>query len=189
MIVQSQDVTPARTRVCRSCWEARPEAEFRLRRKDSNERHSECNVCHTAAEGRRRDARKARRFQKLAQDINRSRTPTEVLSCLSSILVHGLGGAVDFTVMWHEHLMIAAQERPGHRDVLNGFRAIVRLMEVAEAQRAKAGIADEFTSMSLEEIDAELMQMMTKLIVQQPAVVAEQMRRLGWTVVQPDGTC
>jgi hypothetical protein len=175
------------TRACVRCFEEYPETRFRRRRKGSDYRHCECNTCHAAAMQLRRAKAKGRAFTKLAQNINRARTPAEILARFGPTLVLGLGGVDDFLASWLEHIATAGQERPGGRDVLNSCRAIIRLWEFsatygAQEPRREADDGD-LAKMTLEEIDKELNALIRRALGDD--YVADDLRSRGWTVIAP----
>jgi hypothetical protein len=131
----------AATRICTTCLQERPLTDFRRRRSGSQELHGDCRHCHNTKENQRHQRRKHKEFRQLAQNINRARTPNEIVACFGPGMIYSLGGSVAFIAAWHEHLTTAMQDRPGARDVLAAFRAIAKLatsfQDVREEQRKR----------------------------------------------------
>jgi hypothetical protein len=179
------EATP--TRPCVRCFKEYPETRFRRRRKGSDYRHWECNTCHAAAMRLRRAKAKGRELTKLAQGINRARTPAEIVACFGPMLVEDLGGLADFLASWREHIETAAQERRGGRDVLSSCRAIIRLLEFnatygAQQPRREAK-EDDLAEMTLEEIEKEMDENIRRALGDD--YVADDLRSRGWTVIAP----
>lgn len=149
--------TTAQIQTCRTCFRRLHVSHFRRRRRDSEDRHRQCNACRNAAERDRRRQIRLHDADRFASGVNRARSRVAIES-LCTLMIDRIGGLERFAELWWEAIQEAVRRSPGSRVVLNHFKAIVDLLFYAEKQREKAGepLADDIDRMTKEEIDIEL---------------------------------
>jgi len=141
--------TPAR--LCESCFHTRPLAEFRRRKRGSEQRVRQCRQCHNEFERYRRAAVRARLSKRqIARDLSRVRdaSSSNRVKALCAEVVRGYGGAEGFARAWIACL---------HRDLRRGgfaalrhLEATVRLIQHCEQDRP------DYSQMSDEELETML---------------------------------
>ena len=79
------------------------------------------------------------------------------MPAMCTAMVQQFGGLERLCAEWKRHIEIAAARRPGSRMVLQSLRAIVKLIEIAdaEAKKRKANMPD-VRDLSDEELQREL---------------------------------
>ena len=121
----------ARTKFCVDCGQDKPETEFRLRRRNSDKRHSQCRYCYN---------------KYMRQWVRPNAIPA-----LCDRMFRRFGGVDGLCAEWTDAIKAARAARPGSKMVLDSFRAIFRLMELAQAEEEKKDPCVE--AMSDEELE------------------------------------
>ena len=174
-------VSTEQVRTCGICLNLLPIGEFRLRRKGSKERHSECRECHRRSGQLRRHARKSKLLRKLIAKINRARTAQELLAFITTDLIRQLGGLAGFAAYFKQQLDARFDDHPGAASGLRGMQAIITLIAAAGPQRDSD--REAIARMSDEEIANQTFHMLSTA---QPYLLAEELRLRGWTVIPPE---
>ena len=149
--------TTAPIQTCSTCYRRLPIDHFRRRRRDSEERHRQCNTCRNTAE---RDCRRLIRLHEVdrfAGEVKRARSQRAIERvCID--MIERFGGVAEFTALWWEAIQAAARRLPGSRLVLNHFKAIVDLHRYAVKEREKAGepLVGDTDQMTTEELNDEI---------------------------------
>ena len=99
------------------------------------------------------------------------------------IAIHG--GIEGFCVEWYSHILAAED---GSRWKLTSCEAIAKLGQLAAtaAQKEQATTDGDVERLSDEEIAAEMLGEVDRLVKQSPSLAVEALRRQGWTVIEPD---
>ena len=135
--------SPEETRLCPTCLQPWPLTEFRLRRKGSDVRHSQCRGCRNRTDRKRTARERATALRQFIAQVNAVESENEAgsFATLTAAVVQRLGGPAAFVQAWSEHLEAAMARKPGNRYVLASFRAISRM--ILAAQHKAAGMAGE----------------------------------------------
>jgi hypothetical protein len=94
----------AATKTCSICAAERPLAAFRRRRRDSERRHSECNLCRSLADRQRRADKKARAVRAWATEMNQFADSIGVLGQCCHAVIQRVGGVQAFAALFAREL-------------------------------------------------------------------------------------
>ena len=86
-----------------------------------------------------------------------------------------------FSRTWWEAVQAAGRNNPGSRMVLNSILAVLRLVEICDANRR----GRDMSLISDEELDEEIVHGAEMLIASRPELAVAAAERLGWTVIPP----
>jgi hypothetical protein len=159
------------TRLCRTCCQPKPLAEFRRRSPNSDARFRECRACHAAAERRRRQAAKSRTDRevvaKTVQAVARDRNCHRI-EFLVQRAANACGGFDRLAAEFHRQFE-AAQRRPGGPSSLLAMTALLNLLRHMDARQPAS--------------DRSVAERIVQLICDQPQQFAAVLRQQGWTAI------
>ena len=154
--------TAARTKFCVDCGQDKPETEFRLRRRDSDKRHSQCRDCYNEYMRQYRASARRKEITEFARTVSSQRVRPNAIPALCDRMFRRFGGVEGLCAEWTDAIKAACAARPGSKMVLDSFRAILRIMELAEAEKEKKDPCVE--AMSDEELDSAIMEYVRKAL-------------------------
>ena len=145
-------VAEPQSRVCSRCGQTLPINEFRFRKRGEPGRQGCCRDCYNDRMRAYRFARRSKAVGGFSQQVLRASGP-QAISRLCAGMFRRFGGADGVASVWMAHLTAAPA---GSRIALNSFRALARLMEVADAQQQPADCA----GLTDAELDQELQRLL-----------------------------
>ncbi len=156
----------ATIRVCEQCNQLRPLAEF------FGKDHT-CKTCHqllTQEDANKRCERLEQALTHKALAMMATRAKRERLTAphiteAVSILVRDLGGLEGMIGKYVDHILRAAEDKPGSRLVLDQFRYVTQLIIASTEHR---GTAPDVAGMTDEELEAEFATISLRSIVSDP---------------------
>ncbi len=169
-------------RTCVKCLELKPIEDFRRFRAKQELRHSECKVCHAAAQRARTQKRDSKRFKDFNQTVNRARSTNEMCAAVRA-LVLAVGGIDRFAVFIATQLEAATKRKSGGKQSVDGFRAIVNLMVAVEKLRPEA----DYSDVEQEDVDVAFRNLELQAVDGDPERFADALRARGYCVIAPSG--
>ena len=152
----------ARTKFCVDCGQDKPETEFRLRRRNSDKRHSQCRYCYNKYMRQYRANAWRKEIAKFARTVSSRWVRPNAIPALCDRMFRRFGGVDGLCAEWTDAIKAARAARPGSKMVLDSFRAIFCLMELAKAEEEKKGPCVE--AMSDKQLDSAIMEYVRKAI-------------------------
>ncbi|HEY2838160.1 MAG TPA: hypothetical protein VGJ26_03375 [Pirellulales bacterium] len=126
-------------RFCEWCCRYRPIEEFRRYRKDSEQRHSECNECRNRLTKERKEAKLRGDWKKHVQQLDRARSANERQAVLD-LMLEAFGGPVGVAALWHSYIKKAADE--GHSvAVVKALTQFVKVKMKCDADRKPVDVS------------------------------------------------
>jgi hypothetical protein len=139
------------TRLCSTCGQAKPIAEFRRRSHDRDRRHNQCRECFALYMRLYRARRQVQAVDRFADQLQRMKDLRQV-SVLCCGMLAKFGGLEGFCSKWKALIDAKAVTDPGHPFVLKSLQTIVRLIELADTNRPEPNLA----TLSDEELHQEI---------------------------------
>ena len=172
--------TEPETKTCRCCFETQPLSEFRLRRKNSDDRHGKCRLCFNKEMSARRKAMRRSKVCTYVRDIQSANRDRDRVIVLTRELARGMGGieaiAALFKVVYEEAI---AAER-----YFTAFRVLKTVLDLSIA--AEELQREQLSSLSDKELEELQRREVREEIRENPALAIEAAFTLGWTVEPPD---
>ena len=119
---------------------------------------------------------------KLTRQLART-TNAQRVSWLAHHAFTEFGGLNRFAAAWHEHLKDVSAARPGSRETLNSFAAIINL-SAASAALDPPRRPDDMSDAELEE---HMQALLTQKLVANLEDILTNLQRQGWIIEPPDG--
>jgi hypothetical protein len=182
-------------RFCAYCNSFKLIEGFRRRSANSSARMNECRECHNKAE-RERNAAKQKKLSKRLMakrlgELSRTRSWNEV-EMVIKIMLREFGGMMGFKHAFAKHYAWAYQN--GRYPLIRCLQACLRVtshyeemqikeQRVAEAQPGYSSIQ----YLSDEDLERAFKKGVLEEIEQKPELAIEAARKLGWTVIPPEG--
>lgn len=150
----SQQPPTAEYRRCVSCFEIKPQEEFRRRHSDRAVRMGQCRQCHNDSERLRRSLKRQRvnkkQLAKTLTAIKNERSDRQV-KVLCGEIAGRFGGLDGLVEAWH-HCLDTDLERGGYASFRH-IAALIRLLQYTEDNKPNYG------AMSDEEIETAIWQL------------------------------
>ncbi len=171
---------PTTTKTCTACFERQPITEFRRRRRNSEDRQTQCRRCTNKAESARRKAIRRRKVCTYARDVLAAKRNRGRVVALTEQLASKIGGIEKIGALFKEALD-GARAAGRHYTVLQLLRTILDLTIVSgQLER------EQVRQMSDEDLQAELLRGSIRAVQENPHLAVLAAHQLGWTVIPPD---
>lgn len=177
-------------RTCSTCGVSRPEAEFRFRDREHQQRHSQCNACFAAYQRERRGDRRRLQLQgyvdELASELDgatsqgaRSRT-----EAVLKIMLEKFGGLEAFAMNWFDFLKLASLSGKHHL-IQRSFEAMLRMMELADREDKESQSQAATSQLTHEQLQEFLENQLARMLFQQPDIAVVVLEKFGWQCEPP----
>ncbi len=175
-------VTESKTKTCRCCFETQPITEFRLRRKDSDDRHGQCRLCFNKEMSARRKAMRRRKICTYVSEIQAANRDRDRVIVLTRELARGMGGIERIAALFKE---VYEDARAANRS-FTAFRVLKTVLDLSIA--AEDLTRERLSSLSDKELDELRRRDVREEIRENPALAVEAAFTLGWRVEAPADT-
>ncbi len=172
--------TDIETKTCRCCFEAQPVTEFRLKRKNSEDRHGQCRRCFNREMSERRKAMRRRKVCTYVRDVQAVKRDRDRVIVLTRELASRLGGIETIVALFKE----VYEEAKAAGRHFTAFRVLKTVLDLSIVTDALS--RERISEMSSEDLDAELMRGSISAFQENPHLAVLAAHQLGWTVIPPN---
>lgn len=176
-------LSTAESKFCRGCVRTLPISHFRLRKSGSTDRHSRCDDCHRECQrewyAQRQAAKRNGTVSKANTKLKNAASVEEVRFILGTMLAH-FGGVEGYLKAWVAWTNKAMAHSRGSASAGNTFFAIHRLLELFTPKPTNMG------NLSDDDLVRALDKSILLMVESSPVLVADALRRAGWTVTAPE---
>ncbi len=174
--------TESETKTCRCCFETQPLSEFRLRRKNSDDRHGKCRLCFNKEMSARRKAMRRRKVCTYVSEIQAANRDRDRVIVLTRELARGMGGIEAIAALFKE---VYDDARAANRS-FKAFRILKTVLDLSIA--AEDLTRERLSSLSDVELEELRRREIRDEISETPALAVEAALTLGWRVEPPADT-